>query len=56
MKKTIQPLFSPSIALMNHLGYRKNFALLGLLSLIAISVVTYNLFVSLNHIISSHAK
>ena len=48
IKKIIQPLFSPSVALMNRLGYRKKFALLGLLSLIAISVVTYNLFASLN--------
>ena len=51
MKKLIQPLFSPSIALMNHLGYTKRFMLLGLLSLIAISVVTYSLFISLNQVI-----
>ena len=36
---------------MNRLGYRKKFALLGLLSLIAISVLAYNLFASLNQVI-----
>ena len=44
-------LFYPAIALMNRLGYTKKFALLGLLFLIAIGILTYSLFVSLDSVI-----
>ena len=44
-------LFTPAIALMNRMGYKKKFALLWLMSLVAISVVVYNLFASLSQVI-----
>lgn len=47
----IQPIFTPAISLLNRLGYTKKFTLLWLLSMIAIGVVVYSLFVSLDRII-----
>ena len=46
-------IFYPAIALMNRLGYTKKFGLLGLLFLIAITVLAYSLFVSLNAVINT---
>ena len=47
----MQKIFSPAIALLNRFGYTKKFTLLWLLSMIAIAVVVYSLFVSLERII-----
>ena len=47
----MQKIFTPAIALLNRLGYTKKFTLLWLLSMVAIAVVVYSLFVSLDRII-----
>ncbi|MDH5613173.1 MAG: EAL domain-containing protein [Gammaproteobacteria bacterium] len=47
----IQPICIPAIALLNRMSYTKKFTLLWLLSMIAIAVVVYHLFVSLDRII-----
>jgi diguanylate cyclase (GGDEF)-like protein/PAS domain S-box-containing protein len=47
----MQAIFSPAINLLNRFGYTKKFTLLWLLSMIAIAVVVYSLFVSLERII-----
>ena len=47
----IQPIFKPAIALLNRLGYTKKFTLLWLLSMVAIAVVMYGLFVNLERVI-----
>ena len=47
----MQALFAPAIALLNRLGYTKKFTLLWLLSMVAIAVVVYSLFVSLERVI-----
>ena len=47
----MQKIFSPAIALLNRFGYTKKFTLLWLLSMIAIAVVVYSLFVSLERVI-----
>ncbi|MDP4029786.1 MAG: EAL domain-containing protein [Gallionella sp.] len=47
----MQALFAPAIALLNRMGYTKKFTLLWLLSMVAIAVVVYSLFVSLDRII-----
>lgn len=44
-------ILSPAILLMNRLSYGKKFAILWLLTFIAIAVVVYSLFVSLNRVI-----
>lgn len=49
-------LFSPAITFMNQLNYRKKFALLGLISLIAISVLIYSLFLGLNQVVTNSQK
>src|SRR3989338_4919245 len=49
--KTIQPIFSPAIAVLNRMGYTRKFTLLWLMSLVAIAVVTYSLFASLDRVI-----
>jgi len=51
-KKIIRALFFPANALMSRLGVAWKFALLGLMSLVAIAVVVYSLFASLNQAIS----
>lgn len=48
--------FSPAIRLMNQLNYRRKFAFLGLISLMAISVLIYSLFLSLTHIVDTSQK
>ncbi|TAN84135.1 MAG: HAMP domain-containing protein, partial [Gallionella sp.] len=47
----MQAIFSPAIALLNRISYTKKFTLLWLVSLVAISVVVYSLFVSLDRVI-----
>ena len=49
--KLMQAFFSPAILLMNRLGVTRKFALLGMMSLVAIAVVMYSLFASLDQII-----
>ena len=49
--KILHAIFVPAIALLNRLGYTKKFTLLWLLSMIAIAVVVYSLFVSLEQVI-----
>ncbi len=51
MGKTIQAIFSPAITLLNRMGYTKKFTLLWLMSLVAIAVVVYSLFASLERVI-----
>lgn len=51
-KKLMQAFFSPAVAMMNRLNVTGKFVLLGLMSLIAIAVVVYSLFVSLDQVIS----
>lgn len=50
-KKLLQAFFSPAVALMNHLDVTRKFVLLGLMSLVAIAVVVYSLFASLDQVI-----
>ena len=47
----IPPIFTPAVTLLSRIGYTKKFTLLWLLSLIALAVMTYSLFVNLNRII-----
>ena len=46
-------LFAPAVSLMNQFNYRKKFALLGLISIMAISVLIYSLFLVLNHVVEN---
>jgi len=46
-------LFSPAISLMNQLNYRRKFIFLGSISLIAIVVLIYSLFLGLNQIVTN---
>jgi len=50
--KLMQAFFSPAAALMNRLDITRKFVLLGLMSLVAIAVVVYSLFASLDQDIS----
>ncbi|MBY0576783.1 MAG: response regulator [Gallionellaceae bacterium] len=52
----MRSFFYPSIALMNRLSYTRKFALLGLISLVAIAVVVYSLLASLNQVIYHSQK
>jgi diguanylate cyclase (GGDEF)-like protein/PAS domain S-box-containing protein len=47
----MRSLFLPATVLMNRLGYTRKFALLGFISLVAITVVVYSLFISLHQVI-----
>lgn len=49
--KLIRAFFVPVFAMMSHLNVAWKFALLGLLSLVAIAAVLYSLFASLNPVI-----
>ena len=51
MGKIRQAIFSPAIALLNRLNYTRKFTLLWLMSLVAIVVVMYSLFASLDRVI-----
>lgn len=55
-EKIIQRVFFPAIALMNRMAYSKKFALLGLMSLIAIVVALYSLFAALDRVILTSQK
>ena len=44
-------LFAPAVSLMNQFNYRKKFTLLGLISVMAISVLIYSLFLVLNQVV-----
>ncbi len=52
----MKALFSPAISLMNKLNYRKKFALLGIVSLMAISVLIYSLFLGLNQVVQKSQR
>ena len=47
----MQRVFFPAITLLNRMGYTKKFTLLWLMSLAAIAVLTYSLFVNLGRVI-----
>ncbi|MBI5436604.1 MAG: EAL domain-containing protein [Nitrosomonadales bacterium] len=47
----MQRIFLPAIALLNRMGYTRKFTLLWLASLVAIAVVVYSLFTSLEQVI-----
>ncbi|MDT8375260.1 MAG: HAMP domain-containing protein [Mariprofundaceae bacterium] len=49
--KTVRPIFSPAIYLLNRIGFTGKFALLWLVSLVATAVVVQSLFASLNQTI-----
>ena len=49
--KIMQRFFYPTTALLNRMGYTKKFTLLWVVSLVAIAVVVYSLFVSLERVI-----
>ncbi|HYR05720.1 MAG TPA: diguanylate cyclase, partial [Gallionella sp.] len=51
-KKLMQAFFSPAVTLMNRLDVTRKFVLLGLMSLVAIVVVVYSLFASLDRVIN----
>jgi hypothetical protein len=50
-KASMLRIFSPAIFMLNRLNYTKKFTLLWLVSLIAIGVVVYSLFVNLERVI-----
>ncbi|MDO8261977.1 MAG: EAL domain-containing protein [Gallionella sp.] len=50
-RKISQALFLPAINILNRLNYTRKFSLLWLLSVVAVAVVSYGLFVSLDRII-----
>ena len=52
----MRSFFYPSIALMNRLGYTRKFALLGIISFVAIAVVVSSLFASLNKTIQTSQR
>ena len=52
----MRSFFYPSIALMNRLGYTRKFALLGIISFVAIAVVVYSLFISLDKTIQTSQR
>jgi diguanylate cyclase (GGDEF)-like protein/PAS domain S-box-containing protein len=49
--KIARLIFSPAVALLNRMSYTRKFTLLWLMSLIAIAIVVYSLFVSLERVI-----
>lgn len=49
--EAIRPIFIPTITLLNRIGFTKKFTLLWLMSLVAIAVVVYSLFASLDQVI-----
>lgn len=52
----MKALFLPAISLMNKLNYRKKFALLGIVSLMAISVLIYSLFLGLDQVVQKSKR
>jgi PAS domain S-box-containing protein len=55
-KKSSCLFLSPATALMNRMTFSKKFALLGLITLVAICITIYSLYNSLNQTISSNRK
>ena len=55
-KKLMQAFFAPAVALMSRLNVGRKFALLGLMSLVAMAVVVYSLFASLDQVIRSSQR
>jgi len=51
--RTMKILFSPAITFMNQLNYRKKFALLGIISMMAMGVLIYSLFLVLNQVVKN---
>jgi len=49
----MKTLFTPAISLMNQFNYRRKFAFLGVISLIAIGILIYSLFLGLNQVVSN---
>jgi|GEM_PF-1931593 len=49
----MKSLFSPAISLMNQFRYKQKFAFLGIISLIAIGILIYSLFLGLNQVVSN---
>lgn len=49
-------LFFPAIALMNRLNYTRKFMVLGVIYLLAISVVVYSLYVNLNKVVHTSQR
>ena len=49
----MKSLFSPAISLMNQFNYRRKFAFLGVISLIAIGILIYSLFLGLNEVVNN---
>jgi len=49
----MKTLFTPAISLMNQYNYRRKFAFLGAISLLAISVLIYSLFLGLNQVVNN---
>ncbi len=49
----MKSLFSPAISLMNQFRYKQKFAFLGVISLIAIGILIYSLFLGLNQVVTN---
>ena len=49
----MKTIFTPAISLMNQFNYRRKFAFLGVISLIAIGILIYSLFLGLNQVVSN---
>ena len=55
-RKLLQAFFAPAVAMMGRLNVAGKFMLLGLMSLVAIAVVIYSLFASLDQVIGSSQR
>jgi len=49
----MKSLFTPAISLMNQFHYKQKFAFLGIISLIAIGILIYSLFLGLNQVVTN---
>ncbi|EXI86495.1 MAG: hypothetical protein AW12_02166 [Candidatus Accumulibacter sp. BA-94] len=49
----MKTVFDPAVVLLNRLGYRSKFALMGALALVASAVLVWNLYHSLHRVIDS---
>lgn len=54
--KLLQAFFAPAVAMMSRLNVAGKFMLLGLMSLVAMAVVVYSLFASLDQVIGSSQR
>ncbi|EXI76069.1 MAG TPA: methyl-accepting chemotaxis protein [Candidatus Accumulibacter phosphatis] len=52
----MKSLFAPAIVLLNQVGYRRKFAIMGLLALVASAVLVWNLYHSLHRVIDSSRR